>query len=52
MPIFICDFSIDACFEEGYIILTNGNEFNSIDLSEPPQAPLSDVSSLSKSLSI
>ncbi|CAF1140238.1 unnamed protein product [Rotaria sordida] len=46
VQIFSCNFSTTPCFEGGGLTVTNGNEFNSVDIiSEPPRAPLSDVSS-------
>jgi hypothetical protein len=51
-PIFTCDFSINSCFEDSKLIITNGSQFNSDDIVEPPRAPLSDVSSIRKYLSL
>ncbi|CAF4182541.1 unnamed protein product, partial [Rotaria sordida] len=49
IPIFNCDFSINSCFDDSELRITNGNEFNSVDIiNEPPRAPLSDVSSINK----
>ncbi|CAF4202040.1 unnamed protein product, partial [Rotaria sordida] len=46
VQIFTCDFSTTPCFEGGGLAVTNGNEFNSVDIiNEPPRVPLSDVSS-------
>ncbi|CAF3871463.1 unnamed protein product [Rotaria sp. Silwood1] len=45
---FDCDFSLTSCFENGELLITPGNEFTPADISEPPRAPLSDVSSISK----
>ncbi|CAF3903258.1 unnamed protein product [Rotaria sordida] len=46
---FNCDFSTTQCFEGGELVITNGNEFNSVDIiNEPPRAPLSDVSSINE----
>ncbi|CAF4161951.1 unnamed protein product, partial [Rotaria sordida] len=47
VQIFSCNFSTTPCFEGGGLAVTNGNEFNSVDIiNEPPRAPLSDVSSI------
>ncbi|CAF4951197.1 unnamed protein product, partial [Rotaria sp. Silwood1] len=48
IPIFSCDFSTNSCFENNEVLITNGNEFTPVDISEPPRAPLSDASSISK----
>jgi len=49
MRLFSCDFSSNSCFEGDEIRITNGTELIYIDINEPPRAPLSDVSSISKS---
>ncbi|CAF1185143.1 unnamed protein product [Rotaria sordida] len=47
LQIFSCDFSTTLCFESGELVVTNGNEFTSVDIvNEPPRFPLSDVSSI------
>ncbi|CAF3950016.1 unnamed protein product, partial [Rotaria sordida] len=47
VQIFSCNFSTTPCFEGGGLAVTNGSEFNSVDIiNEPPRAPLSDVSSI------
>ncbi|CAF4373760.1 unnamed protein product, partial [Rotaria sordida] len=48
IPIFNCDFSINSCFDDSELRITNGNEFTPADISQPPRAPLSDVSSVNK----
>ncbi|CAF4771164.1 unnamed protein product, partial [Rotaria sp. Silwood2] len=40
IPIFTCDFSMTSCFEGSQILITNGNEFTPVDISEAPRAPL------------
>ncbi|CAF1283188.1 unnamed protein product [Adineta steineri] len=46
--IFTCDFSDNLCFQDNQLTITNGAQFNSSDLSQPPRAPLSDATSISK----
>jgi hypothetical protein len=52
IPIFTCDFSITLCFQDSELIITNGSEFASDDITEPPRAPFSDVSSIRKCSSL
>ncbi|CAF1201926.1 unnamed protein product [Adineta steineri] len=44
--IFTCDFSDNLCFQDNQLTITNGAQFNSSDLSQPPRAPLSDATSI------
>jgi hypothetical protein len=49
-PLFRCDFT-EACFASGQLEITNGSDFNPSSLSvstKPPQAPTSDVTSISE----
>ncbi|CAF1682495.1 unnamed protein product, partial [Rotaria magnacalcarata] len=46
--IFTCDFTDTLCFEDSELVITNGTQFMAYDLTLPPQAPLSDVSSISE----
>ncbi|CAF4490507.1 unnamed protein product, partial [Rotaria sp. Silwood2] len=48
IPIFTCYFSMTSCFEGSPVLITNGNEFTPVDISEEPLAPLSDVTSISE----
>ncbi|CAF4797427.1 unnamed protein product, partial [Rotaria sp. Silwood2] len=48
IPIFTCDFSMTSCFEGSPVLITNGNQFTPVDISEEPLAPLSDVSSINE----
>ena len=41
-----CNFT-EPCFAAGQLTITDGSEFNSDDLSEPPRGPSSDVDSIS-----
>jgi hypothetical protein len=52
IPVFKCEFSSNLCFQDSELIITNGTEFISDDINESPRAPLSDVTSTSKSSSL
>ncbi|CAF5030990.1 unnamed protein product, partial [Rotaria socialis] len=47
IELFTCDFTTILCFENSELLLANGSQFITSDLSEPPRVPLSDVSSIS-----
>ncbi|CAF4624422.1 unnamed protein product, partial [Rotaria socialis] len=48
IELFTCDFTTTLCFENSELLLANGSQFITSDLSEPPRVPLSDVSSISE----
>ncbi|CAM2722595.1 unnamed protein product [Rotaria socialis] len=48
IELFTCDFTTILCFENSELLLANGSQFITSDLSEPPRVPLSDVSSISE----
>ncbi|CAF3740373.1 unnamed protein product [Adineta steineri] len=48
IPIFSCDSSDHLCFQDAELIITNGAQFTSSDLSQQPRASLSDAASVIK----
>ncbi|CAF4086809.1 unnamed protein product [Rotaria magnacalcarata] len=48
IELFTCDFTTTLCFKNSELLLTNGSQFSTSHLSEPPRVPLSDVSSVSE----